>query len=231
MTTTINRLTLHRFWCQSTTRLLIIHLSIWWVLGAARKAGSSRTLWWKGNYSHRKLQNSIFPQYSRLLRITKKKKFWLIQLNQPRFVCRVTPVQMDLLGLLDYLEKRWMSLIQPPLVSLVHFIQADNVCPWIGRTWRPWRRWKTWRQRSNGELPFPPLLCAFPFYVDAHGESAESFAEVAGTYVKSRSAYCDCCITYLVRFQGETGKQGPVGPAGPPGIIVRHSIFNVLYRF
>lgn len=47
-------------------------------------------------------------------------------------------------------------------------------------------------------------------------------------------AYCDCCITYLIHFQGETGKQGPVGPSGPPGIIVRHSIFNVfgfLYSF
>lgn len=84
--------------------------------------------------------------------------------------------------------------------------------------------------KEQWSVAFFSLLCAFPFYVDAHDQSAESFAEVAGTYVKSQSAYCDC-IPYLVRFQGETGKQGPVGPAGPPGIIVRHSIFNVLYCF
>lgn len=32
-------------------------------------------------------------------------------------------------------------------------------------------------------VAFSSLLCAFPFYVDAHDQSAERLAEVAGTYV------------------------------------------------
>lgn len=80
---------------------------------------------------------------------------------------------------------------------------------------------KTGNPETKEQRWVASLLLACPFYDHVHRQWA-------------RFAYCDCCITYLIHFQGETGKQGPVGPAGPPGIIVRHSIFNVfgfLYSF
>lgn len=140
-----------------------------------------------------------------------------MQLKQPCLLCRVTQVEMDLLGQLDSLEKRWGSLIQPPSkywTWTCSFHSCWCCCSHIGWTRGPRRRRETRRQRSNGELPLHSLLSVFPLYVHVHVR--------------------DCCITYFIHFQGETGKQGPVGPAGPPGIIVRHSIFNVfgfLYSF
>lgn len=58
-------------------------------------------------------------------------------------------------------------------------------------------------------VAFSSLLCVFPFYVDAHGQSAESFAEVAGTYVKSQlhTVTVELHIWYVSRVKQENKAQ------------------------